>query len=160
MSNSLQPHELQHARPSCPSPTPRAYSNSCSLGWWCYPTISSSIIPFSSHLQPFPASGSFQMSQFLTSGGQSIGVSASTSDLPMNLQDWFPLGWTGWIFLQSKELSRVCSNTTVQMHQFFGAQLFGPTLTSIYDYWNYGGGKRPLSRVSLCDKSYNNSEIL
>ena len=123
MSSSLQPHGLQHARPPCPSPAPRAHSNSYPLSRWCHPTISSSVIPFSSHLQSFPASGSFQMSPLFTSGGQSIGVSASTSVLPMNIQDWFPLRWTGWISLKSKELSRVFSNTTVQKHQFLGAQL-------------------------------------
>ena len=121
MSDSLQPHGLQQARLPCPSPIPGAYSNSCPSSWWCHPTISSSVVPFSSHLQSFPASGSFQMSQVVTSGGQSIGVSASASALPMNIQDWFPLGWTGWISLQSKGLSRVFSNTTVQKHQFFGA---------------------------------------
>ena len=123
MSDSLQPHEPQHARPPCLSPTPRVYLNSCPLSLWCHPTISSSVVPFSSCLQSFPASGSFQMSQFFTTGGQSIGVSASASVLPMNTQVWFPLGWTGWISLQSKGLSRVLSNTTVQKHQFFGAQL-------------------------------------
>ena len=123
VSNSLQPHELQHARPLCPSPTPRVYSNLCPLSQWCHPTISSSVVPFSSCPQSFPASESFQMSQLFTSGGQSIGVSASTSVLPMNTQDWFPLGWTGWISLQSKGLSRVFSNTTVQKHQFFCIQL-------------------------------------
>ena len=123
MSNSLRPHGLQHIRPPCPSPTPRACSNPCPLSQWCYPTISSSVVPFSSHLQSFPASGCFQMSQLFTSDGQSIGVSASASVLPMNIQDWFPLGWTGWISLLSKGLSRVFSNTTVQKHQFFGAQL-------------------------------------
>ena len=123
MSNSLWPHVLQHARPPCPSPTPRVYSNSCPLSRWCHPTISSSLVPFSSCLQSFPASGSFQMSQFFASGGQSIGFSASTSVLPMNIQDWFPLGLTHWISLQSKELSRVFSNTTVQKHQFFSTQL-------------------------------------
>ena len=121
--NCLQPHELQHTRPPCSSPTPRDCSNSCSLSRWCHPTISSSVIPFSSCLQSFPASGSFPMSQFFASGGQSIGVSTSTSVLPMNTQDWSPLGWTGWTSLQSKGLSRVFSNTTVQKHQFFGAQL-------------------------------------
>ena len=120
---SLQPHGLQHTRPPCPSPTPRIYPHSCSLSQWCHPTISSSVIPFSSCLQSFPTPGSFQMSQLFTSGGQSIGVSASTSVLPMNIQDWFPLGWTGWISLQSKGLSRVFSNTTIQKHQFFSAQL-------------------------------------
>ena len=123
VSESLRPHELQHARPPCRSPTPGVYSNSCPLSWWCHPTISNSVVPFSSHLQSFPASGSFQMSQFFTSGGQSIGVSASTSLPPMNIQDWFHLGWTGWISLQSKGLSRVFSKTTVQKHQFFGTQL-------------------------------------
>ena len=123
VSNSLQLHGMQHARPPCPSPTPRVYSNSCPLRQWCHPTISSSFVPFSSHLQSFPASGFFQMSQFFTSGGQSIGVSASTSALPVNMQDWFPLGWKGWISLQSKGLSRVFFNTTVQKHQFFSTQL-------------------------------------
>ena len=120
-SDSLWPHELQHTRPPCPSPTPRVHPNSCPLSQWCHPAISSSIVPFSSGPQSFPASGSLQMSQFFASGGQSIGVSASTSVLPMNTQDWSPLGWTGWISLQSKGLSRVFANTTVQKHQFFGA---------------------------------------
>ena len=123
VSDSLWPHESQHARPPCPSPTPGVYPNSCPLSRWCHLTISSSVIPFSSCPQSFPASGSFQMSQLFASGGQSIGVSASTSVFPMNTQDWSPLGWTGWIFLQSKGLSRVFSNTTVQKHQFFSAQL-------------------------------------
>ena len=123
VSDSLQPHELQHARPPCPSPTPEVHLNQCPLHQWCHPTISSSIIPFSSCLQYFPVSGSFPMSQFFAWGGQSIGVSASTLVLPMNTQDWSPLGWTGWISLQSKGLSRVLSNTTVQKHQFFSAQL-------------------------------------
>ena len=123
MSDSLQPHEPQHARPPCPSPIPRVHPNSCPSSWWCYPTIWSSVIPFSSCLQSFPASGSFQKSQLFASGGQSIGVSASASVLPMHTQDWSPLGWTGWISLQSKGLSRVFSNTTVQKHQFFGTQL-------------------------------------
>ena len=123
VSNSLRPHGPQHARPPCPSPTPGAYSNSCPLSLWCHPTISSSVILYSSCLQSFPASGSFPKSQFFTSGGQSIGVSASASVLPMNIQDWFPLGCTGWISLQSKGLSRVFFNTTVQKHQFFGTQL-------------------------------------
>ena len=124
VSNSLQPHELQHARYPCPLPTPRAYSNSFPSSRWCHPTISSSVVPYPSHLQSFPASGSFPMSQFLASGGQSIRVSASASVLPTNIQDWFPLGWTGWISLQSKGLSRVFSNTTVQKHQFFSAVFF------------------------------------
>ena len=123
MSDSWRPHGLQHTRPPCPSPTPGACSNSCPSRQWCHPTIASSDIPFSSCLQSFPPSRSFPMSQFFASGGQSIGVSASTSVLPMNIQDRFPLGWTGWITLQSKGLSRVFSNTTVQKHQFFGAQL-------------------------------------
>ena len=109
MSNSLRPHGLQHTRPPCPSPTPRAYSNSCPLSQWCHPTISSSVIPFSSCLQSFPASGSFPVNQFFSSGGQNIGVSASASILPMNIQDWFPVRWTGWISLQSKGFSRVFS---------------------------------------------------
>ena len=111
VSDSLHPHGLQHTRPPCPSPTPRVYSNSCPLSQWCHPTISSSVIPFSSRLQSFPASGSFPVIQFLASTGQSIGVSTSASVLPMNIQDWFPLGWTGWISLQSKGLSKVFSNT-------------------------------------------------
>ena len=122
MSDSLQPSELQHAKPPCPSPTPRAYSNSCPLSRWCHPTISSSVVPFSSCLQSLPPSGSFPMSWFFTSSGQSIRVSASASVFPMNIQDWFPLASTGWISLLSKGLSRVFSNTTLQKHQFFGAQ--------------------------------------
>ena len=123
MSDSLQPHEPQHARPPCPSPTPRVHPSPCPLSRWFHPIISSSIVPFSSCPQSFPASGSFPMSQLFTSGGQRIGVSASTSVLPMNTQDWSHLGWTGWISLQSKGLSRVFSNTTVQKHQFFGTQV-------------------------------------
>ena len=123
MSDSLRPHGLQHARPPCPSPTPGVYSNSCPLSRWCHPTISSSVIPFSSRPQSFRASGSFPMSQFFASGGQSIGASASASVLPVTIQDSSPLGLTGWISLQSKGLSRVFSNTTVQKHQFFGSQL-------------------------------------
>ena len=122
VSVSLQPQGLQHTRPPCPSRTPRACPNSCLLSWWCHPTISFSIVPFSSCLQSFPASGSFQMSQFFASGGQRIGVSALASVLPKNIQDWFLLGWTGWTSLQSKGLSRVF-NTTVQKHQLFSAQL-------------------------------------
>ena len=120
MSNSLWPHRLQHARPPCPSPILGGYPNSCPLRWWCQSTISSSVISFSSHPQSFPASGSFQMSQRFALGGQSIGVSASTSVLPMNIQDQFLLGWTGWISLQSRGLSRVFSKTAVQKHQVFG----------------------------------------
>ena len=123
MSNYLWPHEPWHARPPFPSPTPRVYTNSCPLTQWCHPTISSSVVPFSSCLQSFPASGSFQMGQLFTLSGQSIGVSALASVLPMNIQDWSPLGWTGWISLQSKGLSRVFSNNKVQKHQFFCAQL-------------------------------------
>ena len=121
VSTSLRPHGLHHARLPCPSPTP--FSNSCPTSQWCHPHILSSVVPFSSYLQSFPAWEAFPMSQFFASGGQSTGVSASTSVLPMNIQDWFPLGWTGWISLQSKGLSRVFSNTTVQKHQFFSSQL-------------------------------------
>ena len=124
VSDSLQPHELQHTRPPCLSPTPRVHTNPCPLSRWCHPTISSFVVPFSSRPQSFPASGSFQMSQLFALGGQSIWVSASISVLPMNTQDWSPLEWTGWISLQSKGLSRVSSNTTVQKHQFFSAQLY------------------------------------
>ena len=120
---TLRPHESQHARPPCPSPTPWVYPNSYPLSWWCHWTISSSVIPFSSCPQSFPASGSFQMIQLFTSGEQNIRISASTSLLPMNAQDWSFLGWTGWISLQSKGLSRGFSNTTVQKHQFFGTHL-------------------------------------
>ena len=123
VSNSLRPHGLQHPRPPCPSPTPRVHPNPCPSSQWCHPTISSSVSSYSSCPQSLPASGSFPMSQLFTSGGQSTGVSASTSVLPMNTQDWSPLGWTGWISLQSKGLSRVFSNTTVQKHQFFCTQL-------------------------------------
>ena len=114
VSDSLWPHESQHARPPCPSPTPRVYSNSCPSSRWCHPAISSSVVPFSSCPQSLPASGSFPVSQLFAWGGQSTGVSASASILPMNTQDWSPLGWTGWISLQSKGLSQVFSNTIVQ----------------------------------------------
>ena len=137
MSDSLRPHEPQHARPPCPSPTPRVHPNPCPSSQWCHPTISSSVVPFSSCPQSFPASGAFQMCQLFASGGQGIGVSASTSVLPMNTQDWSPLGWTGWISLQSKGLSRVFSNITVQKHQsilqqsaFFIVQLSHPYMTT------------------------------
>ena len=120
--DSLRPHGLHYARPHCPSPTPRVYSNSCPLSRWCHPATSSSVVPVPSRLQSFPALGSFLMSQFFSSGDQTIGVSASASVLPMNIHGWSPLGWTGWISLQSKGLSRVFSNTTVQKHQFFSAQ--------------------------------------
>ena len=124
VSGSLQPHEPHHARPPCPSPIPRVYSNSCPLSQWCHPAISSSVIPFSSNPQSFSASGYFQMSQHFASGGQSIWLSASASVLPMNTQDWSPLRWTSWISLQSKGPSRVFSNSTLQKHQFFSSQLF------------------------------------
>ena len=123
VSGSLRPHKPQHVRPPYPSPTPRVYPNSCPLNRWCQLTISSSVVPFSSCLQSFLTSGSFQMNQLFASGGQNTGVSASTSVLPVNTQDWSPLEWTGWISLKSKGLSRIFSNTTVQKHQFFGTQL-------------------------------------
>ena len=132
VSDSLRPHESQHARPPCPSQTPRVHPNSCASSWWCHPAISSSVVPFSSCPQSLPASGSFPMSQFFAWGGQSIGVSASTSVLPKNSQDWFPLGWTSWISLQSKGLSRVFSNTTVQKHQFFSTQLSSQSNSHIH----------------------------
>ena len=136
MSDSLRPHESQHARPPCPSPTPGVHSNSCPSSRWCHLAISSSVIPFSSCPQSLPVSESFPISQLFAWGGQSIGVSASTSVLPMNNQDWSPLGWTGWISLQSKGLSRVFSNTTVQKHEFFGAQLSSQSNSHIiHDHW-------------------------
>ena len=134
VSDSLRPYESQHARPPCPSLTPRVHSNSCPSSWWCHPAISFSVIPFSSCSQSLPASGSFPMSQLVTWGGQSTGVSASVLVLPMNTQDWSPLGWTGWISLQSKGLSRVFSNTTVQKHQFFGAQLSSHSNSPIHTW--------------------------
>ena len=134
VSDSLWSYELQHVRSPCPSPTPGVYPNSCPLSQWCHPTISSSVIPFSYHLQSFLASGYFQMSQLFASGGQSNWVSASTSVLPMNTQDWSPLGWTGWISVQSKGLSRVFSNTTVQKHQFFGTQLSSQSNSHIHTW--------------------------
>ena len=142
VSDSLRPHELQHARPPCPSPTPRVHKNPCPLSRWCHPTISSSVVPFSYCLQSFPASRSFQMSQLFVSGGQNIGAPASTSILPMNTQGWSPTEWTGWISLQSKGLSRVLSNATVQKHQFFGAQL------SFFIVHLFPGG--PDGKVSAC----------
>ena len=134
VSNSLWPLESQHARPPCSPPIPGDYPDPCPLNRWCHPAISSSVIPFSSCPQSFPASGSFPISQLFTWGGQSIGVSASTSVPPMNTQDWSPLGWTGWISLQSKGLSRVLSNTTVQKHQFFGTQLSSPSNSHIHTW--------------------------
>ena len=140
VSDSFQSHGLQHARPPCPSPAPGVYSNSCPLSQWCHPTISSSVVLFSSRLQSFPASGSFPMSQFFKSGGQRIGVSASASVPPKNNQDWFPLGWAGWLSLLSKGLSRVFSNTTVQksIKSSVPSYLYSPTLTSsIYKTYSH-----------------------
>ena len=134
VSDSLRPHELQHARPPCPSPSPGVHSNSRPSSWWCHPAISSSVVPFSSCPQSLPASVSFPMSQLFTWGGQCIGVSALASFLPMNTQDWSPLGWTGWISLQSKGLLRVFSNTTVQKHQFFGTQLSSQSNSHIHTW--------------------------
>ena len=135
MSDSLWPHESQHARPPCPSPTPGVYSNSCPSSQWCHPAISSSVVPFSSCPQSLPASGYFPMSQLFAWGGQSIEVSASASVLPMNTQDWSLLRWTGWISLQSKGLRRVFSNITVQKHQFFCVQLSSQSNMTIHDHW-------------------------
>ena len=134
VSNSLQPHELQHASPPCPSLSPRVHSNSRPSSWWCHPAILSSVIPFSSCPQSLPASESFAMSQLFAWGGQSTGVSASASVLPKNTQDWSPLKWTSWICLQSKGLSRVFSNTTIQKHQFFGAQLSSQSNSHIHTW--------------------------
>ena len=135
VSHTLRPYELQHARPPCPSPTPGACSNSCPLSWWCHPNITSSVIPFFSCLQSFPASGSFPMNQFFTSSGQSIGASTSASVLPMNIQDWFPLGLTGLISLQSKRLLRVFNTQFKSINSLVFSLLYGPTLTSIHEYW-------------------------
>ena len=134
VSDSLRPHESQHARPSCLSPTSGVYPNTCPSSRWCHPAISSSVVPFTSYPQSFPALGSFPVSQLFALRGQSIGVSASTSVLPVDTQDWSPLGWTGWISLQSKGLSRVFSNTRVQKHQFFGAQLSSPSNSHIHTW--------------------------
>ena len=134
VSDSLQPHEPLHTRPPCPSPTPGVHPKPCPSSRWCHPTTSSSVIPYSSCPQSFPASGSFPMSQIFASGGQRIGISASASVLPMNTQDWSPLGWTGWNSLQSKGLSRVFSNTTVQKHQFFGTKLSSPSNSHIHTW--------------------------
>ena len=136
LSDSWQLHGLQHTRPHCPSPTPRAYPNSCPPSWWCHPTISSSVVLFSSCPQSFPASGFFQMNQLFASGGQNVGVSASTSVLPMNTQDWFPLGWTGWISLQFRDSQE--SSPTPQFKSINSSVLsflHSPTFTSIHDYW-------------------------
>ena len=138
MSDSLQPHETQHARPPCPLPTPGVHPNSCASSWWCHPAISSSVVPFSSCPQSLSASRSFPMSQLSAWCGQSTGVSALASFLPMNTQDWSPLEWTGWISLQSKGLSRVLSSTTVQKHHINSLALsflHSPTVTSIPDHW-------------------------
>ena len=136
MTDSLRPHEPQHARPPCPSPTPGVHPNPCPSSWWCHPTISSSVVCFSSCPQSFPASGAFQMSQLFASGGHSTGVSASTSVLPVNTQDWSPLGWTGWISLQSKGLSRVFSKPQFKsINSLALSFLYSPTLTSIHDCW-------------------------
>ena len=145
VSDSLPPHDPQHARPPCPSPTPGVHSNSCPSSRWCHPAISSSVVPFFSWPQSLPASESFPMSQLFASGGQSTGVSASTSVLPMNTQGWSPLGWTGWISLQSKGLSRVFSNTTVQKHQFFSPQLSSQSNSHIHTW--------PLGHINSNDHS-------
>ena len=150
MSDSLLPHGPQHARPPCPSPTPGVYPNSCPLSRWCHPTISSSVVPFSSCLQSFPASGSFQMNQLSASGGQSIRVSASASVLPMNTQDWSPLGWTCWISLQSRDSQE--SSSTPQFKSINSLALsflYSPTLTSIHDYWK----NHSLDEMDLCWQS-------
>ena len=150
MSDSLRPHGLQHTRPPCPSPTPRVYSSSCPSSRWCHPAISSSVIPFSSCPQSLPESGSFQMSQLFASGGHSTGVSASALVLSVNTQDWSPSGWTGWISLQSRGLSRVFSNTTVQKYNFSVLSfLYSPTLTSIHDHWK----NHSLDQTDLCWQS-------
>ena len=152
MSDSLRPHEPQHSRPPCPSPTPRVYLNSCPSSQWCHPTISSSVVPFSSHPQSFPALGSFQMSQLFAWGGQSTGVSASASVLPMNTQDWSPLGWTGWISLQSKGLSTPRDCPTPQfksINSLVLSFLYSPTLTSIHDPWK----NHSLDQTYLCWQS-------
>ena len=146
LSDSLRPHELQHTRPPCPSPTPGIHSNSCPSSRWWHPVISSSVIPFSSCPQSLPAPESFPMSQLIAWGGQSTGVSALTSVLPMNTQDWSPLEWTGWISLQSKGLSRVFSNTTVQKHQFFGAQLSSQSNSNIHTW--------PLENIALTRRTF------
>ena len=153
MSDSLWPHELQHARPPCPSPTPGVHPHTCPLSQWCHPNISSSIVPFSSCPQSFPASGSFQMSQLFTSGGQSIGVSVSTSVLTVNTQDWSPLGWAGWISLQSKGLLRVFSNTPVQKHQFFNAQLSSQSNSYIHGFSHIHWENHSLDQMDLCWQS-------
>ena len=147
MFNSLRPHEPKHTRPHCPSPAPGVHPNPCPLSWWCHPTISSSVIPFSSCPQSFPASGSFQMSQLFASGGQSTGVSASTSVLPMNTQDWSPLGWTGWMSLQSPwTLKRLLQHQFNSINSLALSFLYSPTLTSIHDHWK----NHSLDYMNLC----------
>ena len=149
MFDSLPPHEPQHARPLCPSPTPRVHPNPCPLSWWCHPTTSSSVVPFSSCPQSFPASGSFQMSQFFTSGGQSIGVSASASVLPMNTQDWSPLGWAGLSSVWSKGLSK---SLAPQFKSISSSALnfpYSPALTSIHDYWK----NHSFDQMDICQQS-------
>ena len=161
MSNSLRPHGMQHTRLPCPSPTPGAYSNSCPPSRWCHQTISSYVFPFSSHLQSFPESGSFPRHQFFASGGQSIGISASASVLPVNIQDWFPLGWTGWISLWSKGLSRVFSKTTVQKHHPEGVMINHFDASATESLWvsydlktksreNYSFGNEIFSKEEMC----------
>ena len=150
MSDSLQPQGLEHTRPPCPLPTPGACSNSCPLSWWCHPTVSSSVVPFSSRLQSFPASGSFQMSQFFTSGDQSIGVSASASVLSMNIQHWFPLGWTGWISCSPRDSQE--SSQTPQFKSINSSALsllYGSSLTSVHDYWK----NHSFDHMNLCQQS-------
>ena len=150
VSDSLRPHESQYARPPCPSPTPWVYSNSYPSSWWCHLTISSSVVPFSSCPQSLPASGSFPMSQIFAWGGQSMGVSGSASVLPLNTQDWSPLGWTDWISLQPKGLSRVFSNNTVQKHQFFSSQLSSQSNSHIHT-WSLEN--HSLDQTDLCWQS-------
>ena len=149
VSDSLRRHGLQHSRPPCPSPTPGIYPNSCPLSRWCHPTIASSVVPCSSRPQSFPASGSFPVSQFFTPGDQSIGASASASVPPMNIQDWFPLGWTSLISLQSKGLSRIFLNTTVQKHHFFSIQ---PSLWSNWHPYMTIGKTIALTRWTFVGK--------
>ena len=150
VSDSLRPHRLQHPGLPCPSPTPEAYANSCPSSWWCHSTISSSVVPFSSCLESFPASQSFPMSQLFAWGGQSIGVSALASVLPMNIQDWFPLGWIGWISLQSKDSQE--SSPTPQFKSINSSALsflHSPTLTSVHDYRkNHSLDQKDLSQQS------------
>ena len=156
VSDFLRPHETQHTRPPCPLPTPRVHLNPCPSSRWCHPAISSFVVPFSSCPQSLPASESFPMSQLFAWGGQSIGVSASASVFPKNTQDWSPLGWTSWMSLQSKGLSRVFSNTTVQKHQFFGAQLSSESNSHIYTYspWNSLGQNTGVGSLSFLQGSF------